>query len=188
MKEFNELKEIFDDANKDFVTNNISLFKTGVSERTLCGALMLELQKLVSISRFSKYHLDVEYNRNIGGKLKTIKKTINGPDLQVITIACDLILHSRGENILQDNLIAIEMKKSTRKAVDKNNDRVRLKCLTSDSFDNIWSYDGKSLPEHVCRYILGVYYEVNLKQNIITIEYYYKGHKVKPQLLINIQQ
>lgn len=26
--------------------------------------------------------------------------------------------------------------------------------------DDIWSFDGKALPEHVCRYILGVYYEI----------------------------
>lgn len=33
---------------------------------------------------------------------------------QIININCGLIIHSRGENIKQDNLFCIEMKKSYR--------------------------------------------------------------------------
>ena len=54
--------------------------------------------------------MDTEYNRN-GGSLKTIFD--NERDLKVIKVTCDIIVHSRGKNIKQDNLICIEMKKST---------------------------------------------------------------------------
>ena len=41
----------------------------------------------------------------------------------------------------------------------------------------MWSFDGKELPEYVCRYKLGVYYEINIKEQIVHIEYYEKGEK-----------
>ena len=40
-----ELEEIFEDANKSFIRNNAILFQTQVSERTLCGALMIEIHE-----------------------------------------------------------------------------------------------------------------------------------------------
>ena len=81
----------------------------------------------------------------------------------------------------QDNLIAIEMKKATAPRADKEKDRERLIALTKDSFDDVWSFGGKALPEHVCRYVLGVYYEINYKQKSILIEYYRKGCMVESQ-------
>lgn len=97
----------------------------------------------------------------------------------MVKINCDLIVHSRGKNINQDNLIAIEMKKSDRKPEEKDSDRLRLIALTRDSYDDIWSFDGKTLPEHVCRYALGIYYEVDFKHELIKIEYYQAGQKIE---------
>ena len=54
------------------------MFQTQVSERTLCGALMIEIHEELKRTKFSDYFVDVEYNRNIGGKIKTLKKTIKG--------------------------------------------------------------------------------------------------------------
>ncbi len=71
------------------------------------------------------------------------------------------------------------MKKSTAIKIAKISDKKRVQILTKDSFDDIWSYDGKEFPEHVCRYKLGVYYEVNIKKQMIHIEYYEKGKKTK---------
>ncbi len=170
-----ELEKIFEKANKSFIRKNIMLFKSRVSERTLCGALMLELHEVLKGTRFYDYFVDVEYNRNIGGRLKTLKKTIRGLDEQIVTINCDLIVHSRGLNMLCDNLIALEMKKSTGRQVDKDNDRNRLECLTRSPEQDVWSYGGKALPEHVCGYGLGIYYEVNFRRKIVLIEYYMEG-------------
>ncbi len=173
------MEEIFEDANHEFLTKNSSLFDNRVSERTLCGALMLELNKIISRTPFSTYYTDVEYNRNKNGKIKTInQKTIKNKE-QIIKINCDLIVHSRGENIEIDNLIAIEMKKSTGNIDDKESDRTRLRCLTADTFDNIWSYDGKTLPNHVCRYKLGIYYEIDFSRKKIILEYYKQGTQYK---------
>lgn len=175
MKTYKDMISLFEQANKDFLAANQDLLATQVSERTLCGALMLHIYKIISKSNlFNGYFVDVEYNRNKGA-LKTICKTIRGMDTKIIRITCDLILHSRGQNPEQDNLIAIEMKKSSARSKNKNSDRERLMALTKDSFNDIWSYDGRSLPECVCRYVLGVYYEINFSKHDILIEYYRQG-------------
>ncbi len=100
------------------------------------------------------------------------RSTCKGQDLSTTSLH---LLHSRGNNISQDNLIAIEMKKSSRPEDEKNKDRDRLKALTKDSYNDIWSFDGETLPEHVCRYELGVFYEVNYSKRRILIEYYRQG-------------
>lgn len=173
-KEIKELEQVFENANKSFIRKNAMLFETRVSERTLCGALMIELHEVLKDTKYSKYFVDVEYNRNVGGKLKTIKKTIRGMDEQIVTINCDLIVHSRGQNIFRDNLIALEMKKSTGR--QKDSDRHRLECLTKSPEQDVWSCGGKVLPEHVCGYGLGVYYEVNFRRGTILMEYYKDGY------------
>lgn len=71
------------------------------------------------------------------------------------------------------------MKRSTHTKPEKDKDKIRLKCLTRDSFDNIWSYDGVTHPEHVCRYVLGVYYEIDSAERKINFQYMAKGKMYK---------
>lgn len=173
-----ELKELFKKANNVFLKKDKKLFIDEVSERTLCGALKGHLDRKLYKTKFSKYHVDIEYNRNKNGRVKTCCPSIEGGMPVPVTINCDLIVHSRGEIIKQDNLIAIEMKKSSRSREEKDNDRLRLIALTKDSYDGVWSFDGKTLPDHVCRYKLGVYYEICFSKRKIFIEYYYRGECV----------
>ena len=77
-------------------------------------------------------------------------KVMLAESLREVRIICDLILHSRGERPADDNLIAIEMKRSTRPEHEKDEDRLRLRTLTRSSYDGIWSADGVTLPEYVC--------------------------------------
>lgn len=175
---YDELKRIFNRANEKLIRFNLELFENNVAERTLCGALMLCLYEELKNTNFFNYHVDVEYNRNKGGKLKWNKKTILEQNSVIIPINCDLIVHSRGKNLQQDNLIAIEMKKSYRPKKDKDKDRLRLECLTKDYFYDVESYNSEILPEHVCRYVIGIYYEIDYKQRKILLEYYYQGERV----------
>lgn len=175
-KQTEELERIFEKANKQFLKRNPMLFEVKVSERTLCGALMIELYEVIKDTKYSKYFVDVEYNRNVGGRLKTLQKTIKGMDEQIVTINCDLIVHSRGQNAFQDNLIALEMKKSTGRRRDKDRDRIRLQCLTKSPEQGVYSYGEEVFPEHVCGYGLGIYYEVNFSRGSIWIEYYKNGY------------
>ncbi len=171
-----ELRQIFLNGNKKLLNDDLELFLSQVSERTLCGALKQHLDFFIQKTKYKKYHVDIEYNRNRNGKIKTCCPLDKDGNSRIIKINCDLIIHSRGKNVEQDNLIAIEMKKHTRPKKDKDNDRLRLIALTKDSYDDIWSYDGTVLPEHVCRYKLGVYYEINYTKKTILLEYYFNGN------------
>ena len=176
MKSYEELVALFNKANENFLCDDLSLIESCVSERTLCGALMLHMHDLiVSDPSFKGYYTDVEYNRNKGGKVKNIKKTILGIDEKIVTINCDLILHSRGCHAEQDNLIAIEMKKSSRPKSEKHTDRERLMALTKNANEGVYPYDGHTSPQYVCGYVLGVYYEINYNKKSIKIEFYRYG-------------
>ena len=144
---------------------------------------MLHLNRLMLRSEdFEEYYTDVEYNRN-RGNIKTIKKTIRGQEEQIVNVTCDLIMHSRGRHPEQDNLIAIEMKKANRPVAEKAKDKERLRALTKDTFDDTWSYDGVTLPEHVCRYVIGIYYEIDYTDKTIRLEYYRQGERIECQSL-----
>lgn len=174
-----ELKKIFLEANNELLEKDKLLFELKVSERTICGALMNKIYEKLKYSNYSNYYVDVEYNRNRQNpkQIKTCYVSNCYYKYKEIKINCDLIVHSRGKNVIQDNLIAIEMKKSNRIYKEKENDKERLIALTKDTFDDVWSYDGKALPEQVCRYKLGIYYEINFLKKEIYLEYYYKGEK-----------
>lgn len=174
------LKILFLEANEGLLTKDYLLFENEVSERTICGALSQQLDRLIKNNKqFLKYFVDVEYNRNGNKKIKTCCVRNDIWSTEIVNINCDLIVHSRGTIIGRDNLIAIEIKKSNRPSKEKEDDKLRLKALTSDSFNDIWSFDGSVLPEHVCRYKLGIYYEINFKRKSIKLEYYYKGKIVE---------
>ena len=172
------LVSLFRLANQKFIKQDLSLILTNVNERTLCGSLSQHLNSTIQQSVYKNYHVDVEYNRN-NGKVKTLLND----KFEVVTINPDIIVHSRGEILKNDNLIAIEMKKSTSSDVDKHNDKVRLIALTKDSYDGVWSFDGVTLPEHVCGYSLGIYYEINLSKHSILLEYYVKGKSTHTETL-----
>jgi len=169
-----KLLELFLNANNKFLERDLSLFIDQVNERALCGALSQHLNEVISDSDFSNYYTDTEYNRNEGRV-----KTIINDEYEVVSINCDLIVHSRGTIINQDNLIALEMKKSTRPDHEKEKDRKRLIALTKESYDDVWSNDGTALPEHVCGYLLGIFYEIDLTELIIHLEFYQGGRIFK---------
>lgn len=113
-----------------------------------------------------EYYCDVEYNRN--GKYV---KTIIDNECKVIKIESDLIVHSRGKK-QKDNLLALEMKKNTASIEEINSDRERLKCLTKQEYSEIFSYGDLFLPRYVCMYEIGIFYIINIKKQLITIEIY----------------
>lgn len=178
----NKLIELFEKANEEFLKTDIELITSDVAERALCASLMCFLREKIQDTPFQKYYVDTEYNRN-QGKIKTVLNN----NLEVVVINCDLIIHSRGKIIEQDNLIALEMKKSSAPKADKESDKIRLTALTKSSYDDVWSFDGVTLPKHVCGYVLGVYYEINRNLGKIKIEYYSQGKKFR-KYAINLRQ
>lgn len=173
------LIDIFEYANNKFLKKDLFLIETDVSERSWYTRMAIYLtEKLAEFN--SEYIVDTEYNRNMG-KVKTIFD--KSREMDIIKITCDIIIHSRGKNKLQDNLLCIEMKKSNRENENKLLDKRRLEVLTRTSYDDVWSADGNTLPKHVCGYLLGIYYEVNTITKKIIIEYYAKGKNIKSEVI-----
>ncbi|MCA6101004.1 hypothetical protein [Bradyrhizobium australafricanum] len=80
-------------------------------------------------------------------------------------------MHSRGEQ-KKDNLIAVEMKKASGKAKDKQTDRERVQALTSPNPEG-------SDPKHVWDYEVGYYLEVDVKRASALIEEYRGGKLIQ---------
>lgn len=171
----NTLIDIFDKANINFIRKNETLFKSQIAERTLCGALMIELyEEMKKYNDLDGYYVDVEYNRNHGTDPKRIINNNNR------IISCDLIMHSRGTKEV-DNLIAIEMKKTNAREELKNADIDRIIKMTSDLCKENEILNGHS--KYVCGYKLGIFYEIDFRNERCVINYYVKGKKIKQRII-----
>lgn len=171
------LIDLFDECSDIFLENEVENILDNISERNLCGRFAIHMTPKLTEYGIIGYYVDPEYNRKQGGQVKTILDE----KFNVITIQCDLIVHSRGK-IQQDNLITIEMKKSTRPESEKVNDRKRLRAMTKAPNDDIYSNDGITHPEHVCGYIIGVYMILNIAQRTCVFEYFQHGNKVNERI------
>ena len=164
-----QLKELFKEANEIFLKKDLILIKNKLCERCLCGSLMVRINEVLGkYSIYDGYYVDVEYNRNKFAYDKYKKVVINGSCNRVF---CDLIVHSRGMMNV-DNLIALEMKKSTN--FSKHEDIGRIKALTTTS-----CFEKNT--EYVSDYILGIYYEISYKEKKIKIQYFYNGELIEKE-------
>ena len=167
-----ELRDVFFKSFDKFLAKEVNNILHGTSERNLCARLAPLLEAEALEDGFKGYYADVEYNRMQEGRVKTLFDD----RLRVVRITCDLILHSRGEIVEKDNLIALEMKRLEHSESEKAKDRDRLRALTKQSYDGVWSADGKTLPEHVCGYSWGYFAELNAADRSFRIEEYLLGN------------
>ena len=164
------VKGVFERAEEKFREDNSDILNGKLSERTLCGALMISLHDVLRKTVYSEYYVDVEFNRclsNNDNNIKCLKKIVTKAEPK--RIFCDLIVHGRGK-LHPDNLIALEMKKIQRNKTDAvkgliKHDTERLEYLTS--------------PNNKFGYVLGVYYEVNYWDKMIYIEYYHNEKNIE---------
>lgn len=158
---FENLKELFWEANRAFMEKNYVLLDRDLSERCLCGALMCELNKQLEKNACNNYYADIEFNRAFENTINNFKHL---PDEEGTPkrVFPDIIVHSRCQ-VAPDNLLALEMKKSTARRGAKERDKNRLILLTSSYF---------------YKYKLGVYYEINHKKRQILVEFYQTGRKI----------
>jgi hypothetical protein len=145
-----------------FLAREFVLVRKNIHEQALCGRLARYVEVAKDNHGLGKYYVDVEYDRH-GDRRKTIFNAKTGEPINVV---CDLLLHSRGEQE-DDNLIAVEMKKTSGRAKDKQTDRERLQALTTARPDDA--------SPHVWGYKLGYYLEVDIKNATLLIEEYRDG-------------
>ena len=163
------INQYFDAAFSRFLLEERANVTGLASERNLCGQLSRILNEDRQASQLDEFIADPEYNRQNLNQIKTIIDD----ELNVITITSDIVFHRRGHAGLENNLMAIEMKKSDQPLEKRNDDRNRLRALTNQDVDSIQVLNGA--PEHVRGYCLGVYLELDVKTLVFTIEKYSNG-------------
>lgn len=169
--DFGSLEQIYSSAIESFLKVETATILDDVSERNLCGRLAIQLEREIQARGLEAYFADTEYNRKQHGHVKTILSD----NLEVINITCDLIVHSRGRVIQNDNLIAIEMAKPNKTAADILADKNRLRALTKSSYDGVWSYGDGAHPEHVCGYVMGLFIMVDRINRVLKTEVFRSG-------------
>lgn len=170
----NELLTIFYRANRDFLIKDESNILRDVSERSLCASLKSQLEKHLDGTRYNDYYVDTEYNRN-GRQIKAILSEKSTPREAKVTVVCDLIVHSRGEN-QKDNLIAIEMKKRGRDIKGIESDVDRLRALTNKRTNNFnW---GDMDLDTVSDYEIGILYIIDRAKKDIELRIFADGMEV----------
>lgn len=167
-EDYQNLKDLFWEANRAFIEKDLDLLYEDISERCLCGALMHELNKQLEKNDCNNYYADVEFNRN-----KKRIKQLHNDDGFVSNILPDIIVHSRGKEI-PDNLLVLEMKKSSANQQDKENDRNRLKKMTKQNCNE---------SHHSYEYLLGIYYEISFDKKTILVEFYQDEKIVEEKIL-----
>jgi hypothetical protein len=174
------LSRIIEPALDDFFREELNSILADVSERNLCARLAMHFESQMKAVGLVGYYADPEYNRKQHGQVKTIL----GGNMEVISVTCDLIIHSRGEIIAKDNLVAIEMAKPNKSQTEMQDDRNRLMALTKASYDGVWSNDGTAHPEHVCGYVKGIFLIVDRQARQARLESYAHGAVSKPPQII----
>lgn len=167
--------EIFYNANKLFIKDNIRNIELGVSEVTLQGNFSQAFKEILKEMKICNYYSEINYNKN-----KHFTKCIINEKMEYFDIFCDLIIHSCGENLEQDNLLAIEMKKKENRK-DRLKDKKRLEIMTSDSYVGEILFD--ELPLYICRYSLGIFYDLDVKKRQIKLDFYQHGELIKTQTI-----
>ncbi len=157
------LKELFNESIAIFFDAESKNIAGGTSEQNLCCRLAMIMENKMKEKGIQGYYADTEYNRMTYDKVKKI-----WVENQQKKIYSDLIVHSRGEIPDEDNLIAIEMKKSTRPYLKRESDKHRLKSMTKH---------GTSL-EYVCGYKIGFYIEIDIAKKSYNIEEFREGDSV----------
>ena len=153
-----ELIDIFEKAKNEFLEKEKAIIKNDTNERTLTQrlAFYLELQLRKNI-KYENYSVDCEYNR----KEEDIKRLKFGKNTDKKEIYPDIIVHQRK---IKNNLIAIEMKKTTSKNTDKIKDIEKLEALTDRKNDY--------------HYTLGIYFELDITDNNNIINFFVDGEVI----------
>ena len=128
------LQSIVERAISSFCETEMYLIENNLSERCICARFAIHLSKALEDTIYRDYVVDVEYNRGNKGRQQNPKMM---DDNKPITV--DLIVHKRGYDPVYgfDNLICIEMKKSTDRR-GCHNDENRLRKMVSYNYGFIY--------------------------------------------------
>ena len=163
----NELIKLILDSLNSFVRDDTILLDRMVSERALCGALMLKIHTNLQRTAFAGYYVDVEFNKSMQLKgyefIYDLKRLPNGK-----YISTDIIVHGRGMGVVPDNLIAIEMKRKINGGKGYETKRAADIQRLIDLTDHNYMYE----------YLLGAFIEIDFTDRKIGLRLYERGEEL----------
>lgn len=175
MKE--QLRKLFYESLDNFFVREAANIGAGIAERNLCARLAMILEPKAHESGLTDYFADPEYNRKYGRV-----KTILDENAVEVRINCDLLLHSRGQ-CADDNLIAVEMKKSERPVQEELDDCERLRTLTKPNYNDLVVLEGDLEEQHVCGYKLGYFLWIDAESRTYRLKEYSNGTFISEQVV-----
>lgn len=151
------LKTIIKKSIELFNANDLFMIENDYHEQNIAQKLAFYIEKHLMDFNLQEYDVDVEFNRGYNGDNSASKK-LDGSNIRI-----DIAVHKREYDILcgYENLICIEMKKSTnRRGIFE--DKKRLKSLTSLEKGYLYQY--------------GIMIIINIQENKLEIESEYFIH------------
>lgn len=147
--EFEVINQKLIEALQQLLTRDRHLLKEDINEPAISHRLAVYLE-----SQFDDFNIDCEYNGNVDAdsgrkyinilkdkaeQLKLLDKNTDDQELVYRCVYPDIIVHKRGYNGPENNLLIIEVKKSS----NPNNgdwDMEKLSRFTSSEYDNRFNY------------------------------------------------
>lgn len=105
------LKDLVKKSVEELYRKDLNLISQDQSERSICARLAFILQEALYVNEINGFYSDVEIKRLDKDHIENRKSTrITNKKKIEPKIYCDILVHSRREVAIVDNLIAIEMK------------------------------------------------------------------------------
>lgn len=117
--------------------------------------------------QFEQYSVDIEFNRSEGGAVKTV--FYNG---SLHNTRCDILLHRKGNDLVRDNLLIIELKKEDRTDREQE-DILEIQRMVSPKEEG-----APDAP--ICNTLLGIYLKIGHRCYFGT-KYWYKDNEIKQE-------
>lgn len=145
----NEIKKLLINSIRVLFEDDIYLLENDISERAITHRLAVCLEK-----NSSDFHIDCEYNghaekehskiikmlRSTAENLGIIREKDRDDEIINRYVLPDIIVHERGSNGSEANILIVEAKKSTSK-VSKKYDLEKIKMYTSPEHENELVYN-----------------------------------------------
>ena len=147
--EFEEIKQLLVETLQQVLDNDRYLLEHDINEPAISHRLAVYLE-----TQFDDFNVDCEYNGNVDAdsrrkyirilgetaeRLGKLDENANNQDLVYRCVFPDIIVHKRGQNGSENNLLIVEVKKSSNPDTGEW-DAEKLSRFTSSEYENHFNY------------------------------------------------
>jgi len=120
-----KIRQLLQNAVQRLLRDDYFLLEYDVHEQTIAHRIAVYLEPV-----FSEHHVDCEYNNDLDSE--TGRKRVRYPDqIEASDVRPDIVVHHRGLNGPQHNILVVELKKLPGTTEELNTDRNKLCDFTA---------------------------------------------------------